>query len=111
MTKKISEVLTCAADLLSAPGAWTQGQYAYAENHAQADPLSEEACSWCALGAVRKCGVFDSDFSDPALFLLTDVRNQGFKSVAQWNDSSERTQDEVVAVLKQAAQTAREQGQ
>ena len=98
----VADVLEAAADLLTPEGAWTQQSYG---RSVDGEPLFEgydpAAVCWCAYGAIEK------------------VTGQGMngalrKSAVEaldwspfWNDAPERTQAEVVAKLREAAQRAR----
>jgi hypothetical protein len=100
MTKTVSEILFAAADLIEPEGAWTQRRFG-----------SREAGCYCIMGALHQhrwdAGLeFDDGVRAPALYL------EGFlgEIVAHWNDARGRTQAEVVAKLREAAEKAREQG-
>ena len=106
----VAEVLERAADILNSKGAWAQGRYAVADTGKGCASLDERAVRWCAIGAMGKAsgeGV-GGEFSTQAREFANMVAFGG--SIANFNDAPERTQEEVVAKLREAAALAREQG-
>ena len=101
MARDIADVLEQAAQLLSQPGAWTQGAFQRGEK------------CFCLLGAIAfvtgdnpHCAwgnTLASDAREP----LADAIGIPTFAVVDWNDAPERTQDEVVAKLREAATLAR----
>ena len=85
------------SELLSQPGAWTQG--AMGRNRFNEPVQPRIACKWCIVGAMYFCEVGYSD--DRKLKLISKVNKAGFTVIAQWNDARGRTQAEVVAMLKE----------
>lgn len=100
MNKKTAKkLLTCAADLLEKPGAWTQKQNAREANGIVVFPTDPDAVCFCSFGAMIKCMPAATEFKYAAVAL-------GFPSVADlivWNDKPNRTQTEVVAAFRTAA--------
>lgn len=96
----VSEVLEKAAEILDAPGAWTQGSYGIGYG---GDLPGGYRCL-CAYGAIRQ---IDPTSSYDAINFMSDLLGM---SVPSWNDARKRTQSEVVAKLREAARLAREQG-
>ena len=107
----VSETLRAAADLIEPKGAWTQGRYwtdadgaTYNDNPEGALPVC-----WCAIGALGEVGKVDpADLSlrghkvtDKAYKALVDTI--GNSDVVWWNDSRNRTQSQVVAAFRAAA--------
>lgn len=113
----VSEILSKAADLIDKPGAWTQEEFAKAEDGThwiEDEEAFDGAVCWCALGAVAVAtnenpwSIWGSEtLAGKAQFALTEV--VGFP-VAGWNDAPERTQAEVVAALREAARIEAEAG-
>ena len=103
--KTVADVLTSAADLIAKPGAWTQGAWARTATGRAASPFADNATCFCLRGAlVRVKGVKLCDGLDgerEALGFSTD------SALARWNDKEPRTQAEVVAALRAAAEKAR----
>lgn len=85
-----------AWELLSKPGAWTQGFFARDSSGSLRHSCEPDACCWCAIGAISLCYKDCSPREDAIQKLFGRVGN-----VAEWNDYPLRTQDEVVAVLKE----------
>lgn len=111
MTKTISEILFAAADLIEPEGKWTQGCSARNAEGNSASATRPDAVCWCAVGAIW-CAAesHTSKLADAATDELEQVLG-GLIAVGKWNDAPERTQAEVVAKLREAAEKAREQGQ
>lgn len=105
---EVRDILNAAADLLEKPGAWTQGYYANRDDGGHTDALSDDAVCWCSLGAIaRVAGAYpESDRGGPA-FEAADVLEKVVGSyVADFNDKTGRTQAEVVAAFRKAAEEA-----
>lgn len=92
-----------AWELLSAPGAWCQGAMARDQSGDGVPIGSNAACRWCALGALTRCygarGLDAFLHAIDALRAHEQVRALG--GVNLWNDRRGRTQEEVVALLKE----------
>jgi hypothetical protein len=86
-----------AWELLSRPGAWTQGSFARDVEGEPGMSLDEDVVCWCAVGAINKCYEGQAWCREAALKSL--MRRVG--NIAQWNDRSYRTKEEVVALLKE----------
>lgn len=110
MPSTVADTLNAAADLLSKPGAWTQGAYSRSKNGSTtSDMVAARPTCWCILGALAK--VTRSNPLDPwvgqrraALDVLEDIIHD---DAPDWNDYEDREQDEVVAKLREAAAKAR----
>lgn len=105
--KSVADVLDAAADLLSKPGAWTQGAYARDADGKDVNPTERvyrptSATCFCIYGAIA--AVCDGNIT---LWARISPHNLGLPDTG-WNDEAERTQDEVVSKLREAAQAARE---
>jgi len=98
-TPSVAEVLEQAAELLSKPGAWTQGRLS--------GGLGADKC-FCALGAlieVSPVGFSAAEYLEKMLPRVTAT--DAYRPLAKWNDTPGRTQEEVVAKLREAAALAR----
>lgn len=107
----VSEVLAAAADLISAPDAWTQGQCARGDDEAWPFPADDSATCWCGVGAVMRIAYCrlgqSSQVEADAIEMLHGLAKQrGLSAFAAFNDAPERTQAEVVDALRQAARQA-----
>jgi hypothetical protein len=102
----MNDILNRAADLLEQPNAWCQGSIARDANGERvALTLEPKACSWCIIGAVSKATGFEK--TPDGIFERirnTAVGENEYISIGGWNDAPERTQAEVVAVLRKAAE-------
>lgn len=105
------EILTKAADLLEKPGAWTQGSAIldrYGRPTGWSDP---RACCFCAFGAIRRASGDPEITKCEALdFADRFAAGLGFSGIIDFNDAPERTQAEVVAKLREAAELAKATG-
>lgn len=99
----VSEILNKAADLIEPEGAWTQGHFARRADGAKTGWTEEDASCFCVSGAIKRVA--------PASWEAWNkfdayCRQRGFAHMATWNDAPERTQAEVVAALRAAAEKA-----
>src|SRR5690348_9289619 len=95
------EILILARDKIVE--GWAQGYYAYTAEGMRCNSANENACSWCALGALsiamnKLVGPPDIDQSNWGLYgrvrdLLDSKTND---NLAEWNDQPGRTKEEVV---------------
>ena len=112
MEKKPSEVLECAAELLSDPNHWTRGTF-----HGQEYNSATGRCetSYCMLGAVFQCAngnPYNHHGAERATKLLSLVLPQQAQgSVPLYNDNPRTTHSAMLKTLRKAAKLAREQGE
>ena len=87
----MNEILTAAADLIEQDG-WCQGS------------LQNDRGQHCIMGAISYAA---ADYSVPEYHAAVDavVETVDAYSVVRWNDQPGRTQAEVVAALRKAAQS------
>lgn len=104
---KISEILDKAADLIEPKGAWTQGESARDDQAVGLMADNPTACSFCMYGAIVRAS---GGYLEGNEVCSRAIRFLGVPSLINWNDRPNRTQAEVVAKLREAAQKAREQG-
>lgn len=104
-----SVVLDRAADLIEPEGAWTQRYFARVEPGGNCiGPRETAAKCWCAFGAILNIVGSAWEAEDRAIPFLRAITREG---IDHWNDAPERTQPEVVAALRKAADLARSEGQ
>ncbi len=84
-----------AHELLAQPGAWTQHTRARNSKGKMVRTFDEDACSWCLVGALEKC--YESKYHIPRNRVHQELQTWP----TSWNDEPERTQEEVVALLKE----------
>lgn len=103
------EVLLKAAALVER--GWTQHEMARDRVGNKVSPISDTAVCWCALGAAKRVADGHThpysharDALYAHLFAHPDS-GDGPDPVTTWNDAPGRTQAEVVAALKAAAET------
>lgn len=102
-----ADILERAANRISKPGAWIQGASARTAFGWITKPDDPNARCWCASGAI--CAEAEDHEQNQAVHkFLTRLLRQ---KVWGWNDRKRRTQEEVVAKLKEAAAKAREVSQ
>jgi len=99
----IAEVLNRAADLIKAPGAWTQGTYARGKSGKPVETRRSAVC-FCLIGAIDYVEGYEPGLEGNvrALDAVRDVIPDD-KSIAEFNDTPGRTQAEAVATLRAAA--------
>lgn len=98
--KTVADVLTAAADLIDQPGAWTQGAFKRGSGRG--------SFSCCGVGAIYHVTYQFGHLGMVAVDLLDAwARRRKFPHFAAFNDAEERTQAEVVAALRKAAEKAR----
>lgn len=100
----VADVLERAANRLSKPGAWTQGHNARnAEGHVTV-PSSEAAICWCMGGAIlAESGGSKARAAFDIIRKVLPPQPSAHDPIAAFNDAPERTQQEVVQVLREAA--------
>ncbi len=95
------EVLTCARELLSDPAKWIKGAYAKTAAGSVVDATDPDACCFCALGAMRKCGGEDNEDDTPAAWALRDAANEK-TSAHYYNDAAKTTHADILALFDRA---------
>lgn len=99
-------ILSAAADLIEQPNAWCQKAIA---RNAKGDTLriatQNSACQWCTIGAVIKACENNTYNTSEVIEKVRQVLKSrtGGDSLGGWNDAPDRTQAEVVALLREAA--------
>lgn len=102
------EILTAARALLEKPEAWCQGQSAKDAKGKRVRWESDAACSWCVLGAVsRALGHKWTPMDYSAAVTALGAQTRPF-SPQGWNDRSERTHADVLALFDKAIAAASE---
>jgi hypothetical protein len=91
-----AKVLRDVADLLEAKG-WTQGHYARDTKGRVCAPWEPEVASFCVEGAILRCG---DVLQLNAWRALYDWLKE---EPADWNDSTFRTKEQVIAELRACA--------
>lgn len=89
---------------------WTQWSSARALDHCPVSSDSTEAVCWCITGALNKVSNDIESYSDiieTAGLLLRTIRLQapGIRAIAEWNDAHDRTQAQVIALVRQARES------
>jgi hypothetical protein len=105
--ENVADVLDAAADLLEKPGAWTTRTCARDRQGNTTGWDEDDAECFCALGAIFRAGKGDVSGADD--FFGKALGGLGWGSIAPFNDAPGRTQDEVVAKLREAAALARQE--
>lgn len=107
--KTVADILTAAADLIEPEGAWTQGEYGRLPSGRAALNVRDDAVCRCLIGAIftvlpPESGCLHEVEKGPAVQTMNEFLGIG---AYHWNDAPERTQAEVVAALRAAAEKAR----
>lgn len=103
MAKTVKEILVCARELLTPPGAWIQGEAAQTKDGLIVSAKDENAVCFCAVGALERCAdtYAGNTYRQAYLKLIAQgAKRQG--SLVRWNDEDSRTQEEVLAVFDAA---------
>lgn len=106
---KASEILHAVGDLLEQPGAWTQGAFARDIDGHVVRSCDADAVCWCAFGAfgpVSPNGL-NSLYEEAGTFLREAI---GRRSITQWNDDPNQTQENVVETFRKAEDLAKAAG-
>lgn len=103
------DVLIEAINLLETKG-WTQHEFARDANGVDVGSLSKSAACFCTIGAINAAQhsltrKVNPSLREDAKRAVRDVIQGG---IAMWNDTKGRTKDEVIEVLKQAAEIVEE---
>lgn len=86
-----------AWELLSKPGAWTKGTFAKNVQGIMRNSLDSDACCWCAMGAISRCYTESPSGTQPFI----DKLSLRIGHIPSWNDHPDRTQEDVVSILKE----------
>ncbi len=95
-----------AWELLSKPGAWCQGTCARNASGDICGANNPDAVAWCLFGSILKCYRRDTlaDYPPEYAILIRELYKKfapaRFVGVGTYNDDPARTQEEVVALLK-----------
>jgi hypothetical protein len=106
-----ADILKAAKQLISTPDKWTKGVYArnVAGDEVKADPMNgrfTDAVSWCAVGSIREvCGKEMASFDGP-IRCLFEATDEGWIGPTVYNDTSDRTHEEIMALFDQAIEIA-----
>jgi hypothetical protein len=96
------------SELLAKPEAWTRFKFARDKNHWNVSTLSPEACSWCLVGALKRCGQHNIETHKilrdkiielwPHEGIYSTLLAQSF--LHNWNDNPSTKHEDVLTVLK-----------
>lgn len=107
---KANEILTAAANLLETKG-WTQDAFARDANGKSIKSHEESAVCFCTIGALNRASGenvvrrLDTEGNRAYEHLRHSIGGWG---VAEWNDSYDRTKEDVISTLRNAAETYKE---
>ena len=106
---KYSQIYNKAADFVEK--GWTQGRMAVDKHGNDCHSQSKDAVRWCLSGALSLTCVVKS-FSQFSMSPRTElVKYLSLEdSITYWNDDPNRTQEDVVELLREAAKRADEEG-
>ena len=107
------EILEYAAELVES--GWSQEYPAVDKDGSPTAVNADDARAWCVVGALRKAAThrkesyadtFNWGDYNAAIVMLAETVG-AFRSIPQWNDDPNRTQEEVAAKLRETAERAR----
>lgn len=106
--RRAADVLREAADLIEPEGAWTRHELARSASGATVSPSSGAAVCWCVAGAMQRVTGSDAAVGMRSWYQYREAL-EFFSGVVHWsatgfNDAKGRTQAEVVAALRLAAE-------
>lgn len=101
---EVAAVLNKAASLVEQ--GWTQGDWAVDSAGHPVDVHNREACAWCLNAAVVRARDTARHIPEWGPIQRAVTQAIGSSMWARWNDAPGRTQAEVVAALRQAAELA-----
>ena len=97
-----SELYSKAADIIES--GWTQGVYARDEDGCSVYPQKKTAKSWCLTGALFAVAYTTDKCISYGLIVDNLIENLALEDTpGMWNDSPDRTQEQVVTLLRRAA--------
>lgn len=90
LTEAAKKVVSAAIELISDPEKWTRGTCARDKDNYSIDAYAEEACKWCAFGAIlKKCSDLNEDMV--IAYSLTDIFFHKFgETIGPINDKEGR---------------------
>jgi hypothetical protein len=105
MTASVADILRQAADLIEPKGAWTKHAMAREIGGRHVPVESTTAVCWCAVGAIVRLA---PGYAANQLYCdaIRAIERQVGGPVPAFNDAAGRTQAEVVAALRAAADKA-----
>ena len=99
-TVTVKDILIKAKELISQPGAWTQGEIARDASGNLTEVLGEDATCFCTLGAIYKAAHDLDAPNDEDLKAINHMRKVlDYPLIATWNDNIYRTQEDVIALF------------
>lgn len=118
--KTAKQILLDAAELLSHRGAWTRDAMARDRNNEPVNVRHEDACKFCALGAIERSafyydGKWHGDEFDLSACMEVDRARTALRdeikekdgsrcwSIPLYNDQRKRRARDIVALMKKAA--------
>ena len=103
----VRAILLAAADLLEQDGAWCQHAHARDAEGYATHPRAAEAMSWCPIGAIdriaHEANGETSHSAEAQKRLTKTLVREGYLGTVYWNDIRQRTQANVVAMLRRVA--------
>ncbi len=92
--------ITATVELLINPKRWTKGPFARDADGKTCDPRSDQAVSWCLVGALLRC--YPSSEDPVAFYRAVDkviAKLPKGRFPAEWNDDPARTHAEVLEAV------------
>lgn len=99
-TRTIKQTLEIALSIIEDPKRWTRSAYARKKNGDPIDPIENDACCWCAIGALIKADG-DQDNYLQALYALNDASMQ-YRGLSPNDLNDTGSHVEVVEMFKRA---------
>jgi len=87
---------------------WTQKAYARSEDGSSVAYNSPDAVCWCPIGAIVAVDSSLGRASDQAVKIFAETVETSTSKLTQWNDTPDRTQDEVLIAFGWAIEASME---
>ena len=110
MNLVMKEILVKARELISDEDRWIKYEFALDKDTNVTNPCGNEAYMWCLTGSINaasaRIGASVKEAIEARKMLLKMPDLNGFHTLNQWNDRSDRTHYEVIDLLDRAISSA-----
>ena len=93
------DVMKKAREKLTDENKWAQGGYAFNSDNEIVDDNSDQACSWCLVGAIYSISGHETPLSNRVVWTLDSYVGDGYCSTIDYNDSLDIKHTDVMRFL------------